>query len=72
MKKKCIVDAVEESGLKKSYIAKQLGISSCYFSSWIKKPREMSMQQAYTLCRLLGMEMAELDFGVKDFFCPKT
>lgn len=72
MKKISLEKAVNDSGFKKSFIAEKLGISPCYFSAFIKKPKDMSLEQAYILCTLLNKNMEDLDFGVDGFFYPKT
>lgn len=55
--------AIDESGLKKNYIAKKLGVSSGYFSEFISKPDKLSIKQVTILCKLLGKKIDDIDWN---------
>ena len=58
-----VKEAIEESGYKKSYIAKELGVSIGYFAEFISKPDKLSINQVTKLCRLLGKKIDEIDWN---------
>lgn len=55
--------AIDDSGLKKNYIASKLGISKGYYSEFISKPNKLSIEQVTTLCNLLGKKIDEIDWN---------
>lgn len=55
--------AIDDSGLKKSYIANKLGISIGYFSEFISKPDKLSIKQVTILCKLLNKSIDEIDWN---------
>lgn len=50
---------IDESGLKKSYIAKALGIRTDTLSRKINNEREFKASEINTLCDILGIESLE-------------
>lgn len=58
-----ILKAINDSGLKKSYIARKLGISAGYFSEFISKPNKLSIKQVTVLCKLLDKQIDEIDWN---------
>lgn len=50
---------IEASGLKKSYIAKALGIAVSTLSHKIRNRRDFKASEIDTLCELLGIESLE-------------
>lgn len=58
-----IEKAIDESGLKKNYIAKKLGVSVGYFSEFISKPDKLSIKQVTVLCKLLGKKIDDIDWN---------
>lgn len=63
-----IDQAIKDAGLKKKYVADQLGISDAYLSTYIKNSSDISVKNATIICKLTGKTMDELDFGqLKNF-----
>lgn len=60
-----INEAIKQAGVKKGYIANQIGISKTYFNQYISKPSSISIENAITLCQLTNRRLDELDFGDK-------
>ena len=58
-----IKKAIDESGLKKSYIAEKLGVSAGYFAEFISKPDKLTIKQVNILCNLLGKEINDIDWN---------
>lgn len=58
-----IKKAIDDSGLKKSYIADKLGVSAGYFAEFISKPHKLTIQQVNILCDLLGKEINDIDWN---------
>ena len=58
---------IDESGLKKSYIAKALGIRTDTLSRKINNEREFKASEINTLCDVLGIESLEEKEHI--FFC---
>lgn len=61
-----IDQAIKDSGLKKKYVADQLGISDAYLSAYIKNSSDISVKNAAIICKLTGKTMDELDFGQEE------
>lgn len=58
-----IEEAIAEAGLKKKYVAAQLGISETYINTYLRNASEISVKNAAIICSLTGKDMNELDFG---------
>lgn len=58
-----IKKAIDDSGLKKSYIASKLGISIGYYSEFISKPDKLSIKQVTILCQLLNKNIDDIDWN---------
>lgn len=58
-----IDQAIKDAGLKKKYVALQLGISEAYYSTYIQNASEISIKNALIICKLTGKQLNELDFG---------
>lgn len=56
---KLLVEYVEKSGLKRSYIAKQMGISAYSLSLKINNLSEFKASEIDTLCKLLDINIEE-------------
>ena len=52
-------ERIERSGLKKSYIAKALGIAACTLSHKISNRRDFKASEINALCDLLGIKDPE-------------
>lgn len=48
-------DIIKESGLKKTYIAEQLGISKASFSAKVNGKGEFNVREVIVLCKILGI-----------------
>lgn len=48
-------DIIKESGLKKTYIAEQLGISKASFSAKANGKGEFKVREVIVLCKILGI-----------------
>lgn len=65
MQKRIPVDtALNETGLKKKYIAEKLGVTPGYLNVYLANPEEISIKNAAIICELTGKSMSELDFNV--------
>lgn len=65
MQKRIPVDvALENTGLKKKYIAEKLGVTPGYLNVYLANPQEISIKNAAIICELTGKQMSELDFNV--------
>jgi len=58
-----IDQAIKNAGLKKKYVASQLGISEAYYSTYIQNASDISIKNALIICKLTGKQLNELDFG---------
>lgn len=58
-----IDQAIKDAGLKKKYVASQLGISETYYSTYIQNASDISIKNALIICKLTGKQLNELDFG---------
>lgn len=58
-----IKKAIDDSGLKKSYIAEKIGVSAGYYAEFISKPNKLTIEQVNILCKLLGKEINEIDWN---------
>lgn len=47
-----IEEAIRESGLKKKYVANELGVSETYINEYLKKPGSISVKNASIICKL--------------------
>ena len=61
-----IDQAIKDAGLKKKYVASQLGISEAYYSTYIQNASDISIRNAMIICKLTGKALNELDFGQED------
>ena len=52
--------AVDESGLRRDYIAKQLGISKSAMSQALKGNRKLSIEEFFKLCQTIGRDAHDL------------
>lgn len=55
-----INEVINNSGMKKSYIAKQLGINPNTLSNYISGKRKISLETAVHLAEILGCDVKEL------------
>lgn len=60
-----IEEAIRESGLKKKYVANELGVSETetYINEYLKKPGSISVKNASIICKLTNKKLNEIDFG---------
>lgn len=58
-----IDQAIKDAGLKKKFVASQLGISEAYYSTYIQNASDISIKNALIICKLTGKQLNELDFG---------
>lgn len=58
-----VTEVITQSGLKKSYIANELGVSVGYFSNFIKDPGNWSVRQSQKFCQLVGLSFDEIDWS---------
>lgn len=58
-----IDQAIKDAGLKKKYVASQLGITETYYSTYIQNASDISIKNALIICKLTGKQLNELDFG---------
>lgn len=63
MNRVSIDQAIKDAGLKKKYVASQLGISETYYSTYIQNASDISIKNALIICKLTGKQLNELDFG---------
>lgn len=61
-----IPDAIEKSGIKKGFLAKQLGISRQYLNKYLSRPDEISVKNAIVIANLTGYSLDSLDFGTSE------
>lgn len=52
--------AIEDSGLKQTYIAKNMGVSEPVLSSIINGKRKVSVEDFFALCNVLKMPAEQL------------
>jgi transcriptional regulator with XRE-family HTH domain len=50
----------EIKGVKHKYLAKECGVSSVTFSSWINNKRQPDLKQSAHLARILGIKVDQL------------
>lgn len=55
-----IRDKIDESGLKKVYVAKKVGISQDALTGIIKGRRKMRADELIAFCEVLGINMDDL------------
>lgn len=60
--------AIKDSGLKKSYIAQQVGLSRAGLCNCINNRSEFKASQINALCNLLSIDLAQRN---RIFFAPK-
>lgn len=58
-----IEEAIREAGLKKKYVANELGVSETYINEYLKKPASISIKNASIICKLTKKKLNEIDFG---------
>ena len=58
-----IEEAIREAGLKKKYVANELGVSETYINEYLKKPGSISIKNASIICKLTKKKLNEIDFG---------
>ena len=58
-----IEEAIQEAGLKKKFVANELGISETYLPEYLKKSSSISIKNAAIICRLTKRSMNEINFG---------
>lgn len=58
-----IEEAIREAGLKKKYVANELGVSETYINEYLKKPGSISVKNASIICKLTNKKLNEIDFG---------
>lgn len=58
-----VLEAIEKSGLKKSYIARELGVSPGYFAEFISRPDNMTIKQVTKFCELMDKEINDIDWN---------
>ena len=46
-----IEEAIREAGLKKKYVANELGVSDTYINEYLKKPGSISVKNASIICK---------------------
>lgn len=50
-----IEEAIREAGLKKKYVANELGVSETYINEYLKKPGSISVKNASIICKLINV-----------------
>jgi putative transcriptional regulator len=50
----------EVKGIKHKYLAKECGVSSVTFSSWVNNKRQPDLKQSAHLARILGITLDQL------------
>lgn len=55
-----IEELIEKSGLKKSYIAKQVGVNENTLTNWIKERSYPRLDQAVKLAEILNCKITDL------------
>ena len=63
-------DLIRESGLKRSYIAKCLGISTTTLSYKINNRRAFTAREIDIMCKVLGIDSLEQRFAI--FFADEV
>lgn len=53
---KLLEERIQKSGLKKGYLAKQIGVSRGTFSALITNKKEFKTSQVETLCKILNIK----------------
>ena len=61
-----INQALEETGLKKKFIAEKLGINPNYLKQYLSNARNISIENAAIICELTGKKINQLDFGLDE------
>ncbi len=49
-----------EKGIKHKRLAKECGVSSVTFSSWVNNKTQPDLKQSWTIARMLGITIDEL------------
>lgn len=57
---KLLADKIQQSGLKKSYIADKIGVSKSTFYAQMQGKTEFRMSQVATISQLLGLDEANI------------
>lgn len=55
-----IEEAIREAGLKKKYVANELGVSETYINEYLKKPGSISVKNASIICKLTNKKLNEM------------
>ena len=55
-----IKEQIEASGLKKSFIAKELGVKNNTITRWVNEETEPSFSNAIKLSKVLGINLNDL------------
>ena len=50
-----IEETIREAGLKKKYVANELGVSDTYINEYLKKPGSISVKNASIICKLINV-----------------
>jgi putative transcriptional regulator len=53
-------ELIKEQGLKKGYIAKQVGVSPQTISSWVSDKSRPQLEQAIVLAKVLGVSIEDI------------
>lgn len=56
----------EVKGVKHKYLAKECGVSSVTFSSWVNNKRQPDLKQSAQLARILGITVDQLIYGEEE------
>ena len=64
-----LLDKIEKSGLKRSYIAQKLGITRAGFHKKLKGETEFTLKEVSVLCTVLGV--SNLSEKERIFFAKK-
>lgn len=65
-----LLEYIEESGLKRNYIARMLGISTYALAQKIHNIREFKASEIYTFCRILRITSSDVMEAI--FFAEKV
>lgn len=66
MERISLTQAVEDSGLKKQYVADKLGITRSYLNEYLSHPDRITIKNATILSKLTGKSINELDFNLDE------
>lgn len=63
MSEKTIRDVREDAGLTQQYMADKLGVSRQTYSNFESHPERVTIEQARSICAILGSEYERIFFG---------